>query len=165
MTGRKKDWRNGCRILIKISVIFYLPALLFILFVFGRSDRYGAEGSFLQFVRYNTNLVPFRTIGEYFRSLAGNTQNYDIPVKNLLGNLLLFLPMGVYLPLFFKKAQRFWVYVLVMLGLLFLVELFQLITRSGSFDVDDMILNFLGACMGFGLYGAGRKALWRFGRP
>ncbi|MEI2467971.1 VanZ family protein [Niallia taxi] len=33
--------------------------------------------------------------------------------------------------------------------LLFLIELIQVITRLGSFDIDDFILNMFGALMGF----------------
>ncbi len=160
MTEQKKtDWRKILVMLIKCSVILYLPALFFILFLFGRNYRYGADGSLWQFVRFNTNLVPFKTIGEYFSALARNRMNFDIPIKNLLGNLLMFLPMGVYLPLFFKKMGRFRVCGPVMLGLVFCVESFQLITRTGSFDVDDIILNFLGAVIGFGLWKLIRKLL------
>ncbi len=32
------------------------------------------------------------------------------------------------------------------------VEVIQLITRVGCFDVDDMILNTLGAALGYGIY-------------
>lgn len=32
------------------------------------------------------------------------------------------------------------------------VEVIQLITRAGCFDVDDMILNTLGAALGYGIY-------------
>ena len=153
MTEQKKtDWRKACKMIIKCSVILYFPALFFILFLFGRHYRYGADGDFWQFVRFNTNLVPFKTIGGYIADLARNKMNFDIPVKNLLGNLLLFLPAGVYLPLFFKRLGRLRVFAPVMIGILLCAEIFQLVTRTGSLDIDDIILNFLGAVIGFGLF-------------
>ena len=35
--------------------------------------------------------------------------------------------------------------------LVFIIEVVQLVTRIGSFDIDDFILNILGALIGFGI--------------
>ncbi|WP_019415142.1 VanZ family protein [Paenisporosarcina sp. TG20] len=76
----------------------------------------------------------------------------DIPIKNLVGNFILFLPMGFYLPYFMKKINKVSVFSLLMIILLFIFKVLQLVTRRGSFDIDDFILNMFGAIIGFGIW-------------
>jgi glycopeptide antibiotics resistance protein len=68
---------------------------------------------------------------------------------NLLGNIVVFIPFGWLLP---RCISGRWKkgYSVFFIGLLFL-ETLQLITRRGTFDVDDIILNSLGFFVGFGL--------------
>lgn len=101
------------------------------------------------YIKYNSNLVPFKTIYTYIQALNNGSMNKDIPIKNLLGNLLLFLPMGIYLPYIFKKLYIFGNYFKYITLILISIEIMQLILRRGSFDIDDFILNIIGAIIGF----------------
>ena len=86
---------------------------------------------------------------------------YRLGNKQILGNLVMLLPLGIYLPLLFPAFRRFWA---VLLGSLFVsagIELLQLITRFRSADVDDVLLNTLGACLGYGIYAAGKALFTR----
>ncbi|MGE7094489.1 VanZ family protein [Lysinibacillus sp. NPDC048646] len=67
------------------------------------------------------------------------------------GNILLFMPLGFSIPLRFK-VNKFWKVILLGFFISFLVEVIQLFTSIRSFDVDDLILNTLGAIIGFVLY-------------
>jgi glycopeptide antibiotics resistance protein len=78
--------------------------------------------------------------------------NIDIPIKNLFGNLIMFLPMGIYLPYYVKKINKVSRFAVSMLIFLFVIEVIQLVTRRGSFDIDDFILNMVGALIGFGIW-------------
>ena len=78
--------------------------------------------------------------------------NIDIPIKNLIGNFVLFLPMGIYLPFITKKINKMNILSIFMIILLFIIEVVQLVTRRGSFDIDDFILNMIGALIGFGIW-------------
>lgn len=78
--------------------------------------------------------------------------NRDIPIKNLLGNFVLFLPMGIFLPILFKRLSIFKKYIITIILVLLLIEIIQVITRLGSFDIDDLLLNLLGAILGFSIY-------------
>ncbi len=133
--------------IIGISFIFYLFALIFILFLKPRGYVY--DMPFIEYVRHSINIFPFKTISTYVKALFNGNMNIDIPIKNLGGNLILFLPMGIYLPLLTKKKNSLKSYSIFMISLLFSVEIIQLITRRGSFDIDDFILNMLGAFIGF----------------
>ena len=73
-------------------------------------------------------------------------------VMNILGNLMLLVPLGIFLPLLSPGYRRWW----ATLGTGFLVtlfiELFQYFLAVRVFDVDDLILNTLGVGFGYGLF-------------
>ena len=101
------------------------------------------------------NLVPFKTIRS-FMTLHPSTST-SAKVFNLLGNIALFVPMGIFLPLVFKRAKG-WLKVVIATFLISLCfELFQLFTHTGHFDVDDLILNSIGGLVGYGCYLITRK--------
>ena len=142
--------KKSIKVIIGISFIFYIFVLIVILFLKPRG--YVDDMSFIEYVRYSINIFPFKTISTYVKALFNGNMNIDIPVKNLGGNFILFLPMGVYLPFLTKKMNALKSYSIFMISLLFSVEIMQLITRRGSFDIDDFILNMLGAFIGFTIW-------------
>ena len=84
---------------------------------------------------------------------------YRLGNKQIIGNFVMLLPLGIYLPLLYPAFRRFWA---VLLGSFLAsagIELLQLITRFRSADVDDVLLNTLGACLGYGIYRAARTLL------
>lgn len=139
--------KKAINLMIKISFVIYILVLFIILFL-GSRGRW-EQFSILEYAALQMNLVPFKTIALYVRAMMRETVNPDIAIANLLGNFLLFMPMGVYLPLFFQKIRSVLDYLLYMLPVLSLVELVQLLTKRGSFDIDDLILNLAGAVLGF----------------
>jgi len=64
----------------------------------------------------------------------------------MLGNVLMLLPFGFLAPLLWEKL-RWWRVLPVALGFILLVELLQPFTGR-SFDIDDILLNFLGTAIG-----------------
>jgi len=137
------------RVVVFVSLPVYILALLYILFF---RYRYGLgieAGLFAERIKYATNFVPFRTIGTFLTRLFEGSINTSIVVENLLGNLLLFFPLGLYLPFLFKKFSRLPIYAMWVALVILLVEIMQFIIQMGSLDVDDFILNFSGAIMGW----------------
>lgn len=99
---------------------------------------------------FSYNLVPFTTMERYFpiRSLGS--------LINIVGNIAVFVPFGVLIPLAFQiRFRKMFAYFLT--GL-FVLEMTQLISRRGSLDVDDFILNSVGVTMGYGLLGVIMKS-------
>jgi glycopeptide antibiotics resistance protein len=94
---------------------------------------------------------------------AGVSGNHAFCVDNAAGNVLLFFPLGVLLPLVFRRLQ-FWQGMLIAVALSSSIELAQYFTRAWgsnrSADVNDVILNSLGACVGLAMV-----ALLRVMRP
>ena len=78
--------------------------------------------------------------------------NNSVIARNLLGNLLPILPMGILLPVLFEKIKRFGWFVLTQFCVITVFETIQLLTTTGSFDVDDILLNLVGAVIGWLLW-------------
>lgn len=95
------------------------------------------------------NFVPFRTIKMYI------DYAYKLnSVENLAGNLLVFVPLGFLLPLMSEELQKFSEVFLNVFTFVLGIEVFQLFSAFGAFDVDDILLNCLGATIGYGCYRA-----------
>ena len=63
----------------------------------------------------------------------------------------MFVPLGVISPLIFVKCRKFWVtYFVGFLSTVFL-ELIQLVTGRGIFELDDIFNNTLGCIIGYGI--------------
>ena len=61
------------------------------------------------------------------------------------------------IPKIWPKQRNFFRFFVSCTGIMFLVEVLQLFTLLGSFDVDDLILNLFGMTLGFILYHLKRK--------
>ena len=100
---------------------------------------------------YQYNLVPFKEITRYFRyyDVLGPT----LFMINMIGNVAAFMPFGFFLPIISRRSKKW--YNTVMFGFVFslMLETLQLVFKVGSFDVDDMFLNTLGAGIGFYIHG------------
>lgn len=98
----------------------------------------------------NLNLIPFDTINRYFLAYKNNNINNFLFYINIIGNLLLFVPMGIFIPLLFKnKIKNFFQFFLLSFLIIVLVEIMQFITCTGTADIDDVILNQSGALISY----------------
>ena len=126
---------------IRITFALYCFVMLWLLF----HRAHGAERSY--------NLIPLYTIRGYFDifsrfdSYGGGLKLYA--VINFGGNIFLFVPLGIFLPLLFTGERRFWVFALTVILLISAVEAVQYITYTGAMDIDDLFLNTFGACIGY----------------
>ena len=154
VAGLREEYRRRVVLVLEWGVfLVYLLILSNLLFGGYRAIAFEHSGwreDWLQYLQYSVNLIPFRSIGEYFRRFMDHSMNYDIIFQNLFGNLVLFMPMAVFLPCAFHRMYKFRCFAPVMAGVLVLVEVVQLVFRLGSLDVDDFIMNFSGAILAFG---------------
>ncbi len=120
-------------LLLYFVMVVYAVILLVLVFGKGGGTR-------------SLNIIPFHTIAGYLHF------NPFLAVSNLVGNVVLFLPMGLYFALLDTSARKWrcllWA-ALVSVG----IELSQYIFALGTTDVDDVILNVLGASLGILCYG------------
>lgn len=93
------------------------------------------------------NLVPMRTITMFLRMLLEG-KRYD-PTVNLLGNVLVFLPLGFLPALLFRPLGPFHIWI-IGIGFSGSCEFLQYFLGRNC-DVDDLILNVAGVLLGYWL--------------
>ncbi len=123
-----------------VFFLLYLVGLAYFLFF---SEALGRSGS----DEYHYNLELFKEIRRFwsYREMLGGRAFF----LNTAGNVLAFLPFGFFLPIVSGKRHDF--PRIFVAGILFSggIELLQLATRLGSFDVDDIFLNTIGTVIGY----------------
>ena len=131
---------RGIRILGKILFILYMAFIVYFLLF---SDLYGRTG---QASEYHYKLVLIREIRRFwtYRHQLGTYAVFS----NLFGNVVIFMPFGFFLPMA-SRYRSFAAAVLYSFSLSLMVETFQLLTKVGSFDVDDLLLNTIGGAAGY----------------
>ncbi len=95
------------------------------------------------------NLIPFRESARLFRFYV-KTGMWSAIWINFPGNIIMFLPIGIFSALLMDKP-RWWKSTLCTLLLSLFIEIFQLFVSRGT-DVDDLILNTLGGLCGYWLF-------------
>lgn len=137
----------------RLFLIWYLLFLVYFMLVYRRNFDLtwlvkGGLPYLVSIYGKTVNLVPFATIMRYMKSLHSGA---DLFLINILGNIVFFIPMGI-LRQAFKKLKNFWLYILIVLLIILILEVLQFVTMSGTFDVDDMLLNMIGALIGYRLF-------------
>lgn len=138
--------------LLRILFLIYCAAMLWLLFDRQRSPV--GDLSYSAVLQQNMNLQPLRTIRNYIWVIRHRTDPDLVRhcIINLAGNILLFIPAGFLLPRIFRKQQNFFFFLLTCASSILVVELAQLFSLLGSFDIDDLILNLIGMVIGYAIY-------------
>lgn len=128
--------------------LYYLWILCNMLFfdvLFGRAR--GVSVPHMNFYKADINLQPLKTIRNYLRAYHHGRISGRIVAINLLGNLAAFAPMGFFLPALCRPMRNFFLFVIGVGTMVCCVEITQIVTQTGSCDVDDLILNTAGALL------------------
>ena len=136
---------------MKINLyIFFILYLILLITLTLFDSSWGRNGfaikDFKVYIKQSVNLVPFKTIINYIKEFNSMYSTRQI-MFNLLGNICAFMPMALFLPLLFKKQSKFKNFIITMIIIILGIESLQLITTSGRFDIDDLILNLFGAAI------------------
>ena len=147
--SKNKEEKDKIReIWLKTLFIIYCLLLITILFLNNeyRMGRFQNINTFLKEHFETSNIIPFATIVEYIRGVISNNINTSIVIINFATNLLLFAPMGFFVPILFQsRIRNTKQFVIMIIILTLIVEILQFITYRGSTDIDDIILNTIGA--------------------
>lgn len=99
---------------------------------------------------YQYNLQPFAEIKRYL-NYAGRVGTVLV-LLNLVGNIICFMPYGFVIPVLSVRCRSFFKILLLSFLASLTVESIQLVSKLGSFDVDDIMLNTLGGVLGYLLF-------------
>ena len=154
---------NRVRFLIKLIFIAYLVCLFMVTLLPDSSN-----------ITYQTtfNLSPITSIDDFVSDIIHNgiinweflatkpTDFVDLfmytftdSFKNLFGNIVIFIPMGLLYPLCRKRKVGFVEALLVILGSTVAIEVIQFFfLTSRRADIDDVILNLIGGLIGYLIY-------------
>ncbi len=93
---------------------------------------------------FRINLIPFVRMTDY--------QSKRDFLVNLIGNIAMFVPTGIILPIIYKKLDSFGKVILAGMGISLCIEILQLPFSVRASDIDDLLLNTLGVLIGYGIY-------------
>lgn len=124
---------DGSRMGYRVTMVFFAVYLGCVFFLTSAGTFY--DGLFYGWTPRmdQINLIPF-------------SHDIDPMVYGL--NVLMFLPFGLLVPLLFENQGGLFRIFLNSLGFTLLIELSQLLNNRRT-DVDDVILNVLGGCLGY----------------
>lgn len=104
------------------------------------------------------NLVPFGTISNFLTRIRVSHTTRMFIISNVFGNIILFIPMGIYFSLFNQgKKNKKSIFLICLISLL--VEIVQYTFKLGTGDIDDVILNTFGGWIGVSFYKVLRSKL------
>ena len=139
-------------IILFIFFVYFLFLLLLTIFKGGRIEFSNQFNSFMyreHGLLGIINVVPIKeTINTFMHSETGMRNS----LRNLIGNILVFMPLGFFIPLLFDKFNNFKKVLKVGCLSSLAIELSQLFVGSNVCDIDDVIYNTLGALAGFICY-------------
>lgn len=145
----RRPWKRPVRREIVLGLfVAYIAALL----IMALEGAWAAPANMLASARERLaslegiHLTPFKTLSGQIAALPS-----DESLTQLLGNTLLFLPWGFFLPLLWRCFRRILPLAGMCLALTVFIETIQLFIGR-TVDVDDLILNFAGSMCGGGVW-------------
>ena len=119
-----------------LNLLFMLYILVLFYIVSAQDSPSKVIGSY--------NLIPFR---EVMRYSIGSSLFY----LNVVGNILIFVPFGLFVS-YYIKTRRFSIIFILTLTTSLAIEFSQRLVAGRVFDVDDIILNVAGGILGYIIY-------------
>ena len=138
----------------KINLIICFLLYILLLSTLTLFDDYFRRGSLnitwnkemiKNYLNTSFNIVPFKTIKMYITKYISGYFSAKIFMYNIIGNIVALIPFSFFLPLIFKRQNKFKTFFITMIIVVLLIEGLQFVTLSGSCDIDDLILNVFGA--------------------
>lgn len=141
--SKKSKIKKISTIILFIEYIFLLLILTLLAPSYGRdiNNIFNSSKSYIkEYINVHSNLIPFKTIINFI--IYGNLRSI---IVNIFGNLIAFMPLGLFIPLIFKKIDNISKFIVFTVIFVIIIEILQLILLTGSLDIDDLILNVSGA--------------------
>ncbi|WP_227936066.1 VanZ family protein [Alkalihalobacillus deserti] len=129
----------------KFLFLVYLTALFYVTLL---AWNYGASLGPVGPGGRNYNFIPFRSI---YR-IAVFSPTISDPIRILVGNVVLFMPLGFLIPSIWVKWRRVVYIIAIGFCLSLFIEVSQFLFTYRVANVDDVILNTVGATIGYMIF-------------
>ena len=144
--GQQKhiDWKREA-----VLLLMYINLAVIIRFVFFPMFKVDDQVQPLIFdiataFPFRVNLLPLVHLFDY-------DSTRDLLV-NVIGNVAMFIPSGIVLPIIYKRLDSFIKVILAGIGISLCIEMIQLPFSVRASDIDDLILNTVGVMLGYEIY-------------
>lgn len=125
---------------LKVSkVILWSIFLIYMIVVLGATIGHRVSGY------ESVNLHLFSSYKDAYNNFSLREWRY------IILNILMFVPIGFMFPLLFKKCECWYITYLGCFAITLFIEILQLISKRGIFEIDDIINNTLGGAIGYGI--------------
>lgn len=131
--------------MLKSALLIYIIAVLYITLL---AWNYGASLGPAGPGGRNYNVIPFRSI---YRIATFSPTIID-PIRILLGNVIMFVPLGFLLPTIWRNMRKQMTIVTIGFLFSFSIELSQFLFTHRVANIDDVILNSFGTWIGFMIF-------------
>lgn len=143
MEEKKSNSSNNRKRLILVSRLLFAVYMAFVVFFMFFSDR-----EVYTEYRYNTTL--FAEVKRFWHNIR--IVGIKALFLNFFGNMIAFIPFGMFLPMVNKKMKHMGLVVFLSFLFSLCIESIQLYFKVGVFDVDDLLLNTVGGFIGYMIY-------------
>ena len=131
---------NGNKKIQKKKLLLYSISVCYFAVVFGAV--FLSRGN----VYKEVNLHLFSSYLEAYHNMSPSL------IRNIILNILLFVPLGIFLPLYTKKIEKICIVIPIGFAITLLIEFIQYSTGYGIFELADLLNNTIGVVIGYGLY-------------
>lgn len=145
-----KEIKGKSTTILRVLGIVYGLGLFYLLFLYRAGTDYA--WTYSEYLQAMSNFIPLKSVYVLLTTPVISASLILRFVINFAGNILLFIPWGILLPLCFNRLQSFKKFVIITCTAVLLIETIQLFAMLGSFDIEDILLNVSGACVGFRVY-------------
>ena len=138
------DWKREAQLLLVFICLIVVARFTFFPFSKVNGRIHPLIFDISKVFPFRINLVPFVNLFDY--------PELRNAVLNLIGNIAMFIPIGVIYPIVYKTLNTHAKVIAAGVGFSLCIEILQLPFFDRVSDIDDLILNSLGFLVGYGIY-------------
>lgn len=151
------------RVILSVLIFVALCVVIFLLYKSYKIDKLQRNAAIILSL-YVVILLYFTVLGRYsheeyenriyfYYSYRRLIEHYDSQsMRQILLNIAMLIPVGFLMPMTINFKGKYLKTIGISLLLIIVIELLQMLTKTGSCEVDDIINNLLGALLGMALY-------------
>ena len=141
-----KKIMKGSKTIKKRQLLLYALSIVYAVIIIGAAFLSRFQDSFIYNNDLNLNL--FSSYREAYHNINVDLLKNKL-FRNLILNIMLFMPLGFLLPFYSDKLKKMYKVVLIGFGTTLTIELMQHFNSYGVFEIDDIFNNTVGTSLGY----------------